>query len=152
MTVYYVAKSGSDLGKGTKDDPFLTINKAASVAVAGDTVIVREGVYREWVKPVNSGLSNRRRITFQAAEGEKVVIKGSEEIKNWDHVEGNIWKVVLPNEFFGDFNPYKEEVFGDWLIEPRGAKRHLGDVYLNGMSFYEANRYEDLHNPEIRTE
>ena len=32
MAVYYVAKNGSDLGKGTKDDPFLTINKAASVA------------------------------------------------------------------------------------------------------------------------
>lgn len=150
MTVYYVAKSGSDLGKGTKDDPFLTINKAASVAVAGDTVIVREGVYREWVKPVNSGLSNRRRITYQAAEGEKVVIKGSEEIKNWEKVEGTIWKVVLPNEFFGDFNPYKEEVFGDWLVTGHG--KHLGDVYLNGMSFYEADKYEDLLNPQVRTE
>ena len=82
--VYHVAKTGSDLGNGTKEAPFLTINKAASIAVAGDTVIVHEGVYREWIKPKNSGLSNTRRITYQAAEGEKVVIKGSERIKIGD--------------------------------------------------------------------
>lgn len=46
---YHVAKSGSDYALGTKQNPFLTINKAASVAVAGDTIIVHEGVYREWV-------------------------------------------------------------------------------------------------------
>lgn len=147
---YHVAKNGSDAGKGTKEDPFLTINKAASVAEAGDTIIVHEGEYREWVKPVNAGLSNSRRITYQAAEGEKVVIKGSERIQNWQKEEGTVWKTVIPNEFFGDFNPYREKVFGDWLV--RGHNKHLGDVYLNGMSFYEADKYEDLLNPEIRTE
>lgn len=145
--VYHVAKTGSDLGNGTKEAPFLTINKAASIAVAGDTVIVHEGVYREWVKPKNSGLSNTRRITYQAAEGEKVVIKGSERIQNWRHVEGSIWKVQLSNSFFGDFNPYKEKVYGDWLLYSPG--KHLGEVYLNGMSFYEVNSLEKLHNPSV---
>ncbi|NLG98712.1 MAG: DUF1565 domain-containing protein [Chloroflexi bacterium] len=148
---YHVAKNGSDSGQGTKDDPFLTINKAASVAMAGDTVIVHEGVYREWVKPKFKGLSNKRRIVYQAAQGEKVVIKGSEQIRDWQHVEGNVWKVVLPNSFFGDFNPYKETVFGDWLVTVEETK-HLGDVYLNGMSFYEVTRYEQLLDPAVRTE
>ena len=123
--VYHVAKTGSDQGQGTKQDPFLTINKAASVAVAGDTVIVHEGVYREWVKPKYKGLSEKRRITYQAAEGEKVIIKGSERIQNWENVEGNVWKCQLPNTFFGDFNPYKEEIFGDWLVTVEETK-HLG--------------------------
>ncbi|MFW6035073.1 MAG: right-handed parallel beta-helix repeat-containing protein [Halothermotrichaceae bacterium] len=150
---YHVAKDGSDFGKGTGEEPFLTINKAASVAEAGDTVIVHQGEYREWVKPVNSGLSNNRRITYQAAEGEKVVIKGSEKINDWEKVEDTIWKTVIPNEFFGDFNPYQEEIFGDWLITTdTGRTKHLGDVYLNGMSFYEAGNYEELENPEVRTE
>lgn len=148
---YHVAKNGSDHGKGTLQEPFLTINKAASVAMAGDTVIVHEGVYREWVKPKHQGLSEKRRITYMAAEGEKVVIKGSERIQSWQHVEGNVWKCVLPNTFFGDFNPYKEELFGDWLLTVE-EKRHLGDVYLNGMSFYEVNSYEQLLNPQVRTE
>lgn len=102
---YHVSKLGSDLGSGTKDDPFLSINKAASIAVAGDTVIVHEGVYREWVKPKNKGLSNKRRITYQSAKGDKVVIKGSERIQNWEQVEGDIWKSILPNSLFGNFNP-----------------------------------------------
>ena len=147
---YHVTKDGSDYAKGTLQDPFLTINKAASVAVAGDTVTVHEGVYREWVKPKYKGLSNQRRITYQAAKGEKVVIKGSEQIQDWQYVEGNIWKTVLPDSFFGDYNPFALEVFGDWLVSEE--TRHLGDVYLNGMSFYEASSLEELSNPEIKKE
>lgn len=148
--IYHVAKSGSDFGQGTLKDPFLTINKAASIAVAGDTVTVHEGVYREWVNPKYKGLSDKRRIVYQAAEGEKVVIKGSEEIKDWQKVEGNVWKVVLSNSFFNDYNPYELEIFGDWLVTT--DIKHLGDVYLNGMSFYEVNNYNDLLSPSIRTE
>ncbi|MCT2535992.1 right-handed parallel beta-helix repeat-containing protein [Aquibacillus koreensis] len=148
---YHVAKHGSDLNVGTKQEPFLTINKAASIAVAGDAVVVHGGEYREWVKPKNAGLSNTRRITYQAAQGEKVVIKGSERISNWEHVEETVWKVVLPNAFFEDNNPYQEEVFGDWLFKSKVPK-HLGDVYLNGMSFYEAEAFEQLLNPEVKTE
>jgi len=149
--IYHVAKYGSDQNPGTEQKPFLTINRAASVAMAGDTVIVHEGEYREWVKPRYPGLSDKRRITYMAAEGEKVVIKGSERIQNWQHVEGNVWKVVLPNSFFGDYNPYALEIFGDWLVTVE-EKKHLGDVYLNGMSFYEVNRYEDLFSPPVRSE
>lgn len=147
---YHVAKNGSDLGEGTKQNPFLTINQAASVAVAGDSIIVHEGEYREWVKPKNPGLSNTRRITYQAADGEKVVIKGSERIQDWQHIEGTLWKTVLPNQFFGDYNPYKEEIFGDWVVYNPG--RHLGDVYLNGMSFYEAENLDQLQKPYVQTE
>ena len=148
--IYHVAKSGSDRGTGTAGDPFLTINKAASVAAAGDTVIVHEGVYREWVKPKYSGLSNTRRITYKAAEGEKVVIKGSERITDWQLVKGTVWKTVLPNSFFGNYNPYTEEIFGDWVVYNPG--RHLGDVYLNGMSFYEAIHLEEVHQPTVQLE
>ena len=148
--IYHVAKHGSDLNEGSEKKPFLTINKAASVAQAGDTVIVHEGEYREWVKPRHSGLSDTRRITYKAADGEKVVIKGSERIQSWQHVEGTVWKVVLPNSFFGDFNPYKEKIFGDWIVYNPG--RHLGEVYLNGMSFYEAVHLEEVFHPVVRTE
>ena len=102
----HVAKNGSDYGLGTETSPFLTIDKAASVALPGDSVIVHEGIYREQITHINSGLSEARRITFKAADNEKVVIKGSEEIKNWEHVEQNIWKVDIDNQFFNHFNPF----------------------------------------------
>ncbi|MCL2628161.1 MAG: right-handed parallel beta-helix repeat-containing protein [Oscillospiraceae bacterium] len=150
MKTYHVSKTGKDTNLGTKENPLLTISAAASIARAGDTIIVHEGEYREWVRPKNPGLSNVRRITYKAADGEKVVIKGSERITNWEKVEGGVWKVTLPNTFFGDFNPYFETVIGDWLLYPQGRSAHLGDVYLDGMSLYEADSYSHVFKPEIR--
>ena len=42
---YYVAPTGNDSNTGTSSSPFLTIQKAADTANAGDSVIVRDGVY-----------------------------------------------------------------------------------------------------------
>lgn len=146
MTTYYVSNHGHVQAKGTQDDPFLTIDQSQDVVKAGDTVIVREGVYREWVKPRVQGLSDKRRITYKAAAGEKVEIKGSEVISNWEHVEGDVYRVKLPRSFFGSFNPFAETVHGDWLLTEE--VKHLGEVYLNGQSLYEASNYEDVITPK----
>ena len=42
---YFVAPNGSDEYKGNKAHPFATINHAASLAEAGDTVYFRQGIY-----------------------------------------------------------------------------------------------------------
>ena len=42
---YYVATNGSDSNSGSQASPFLTIQKAIGVASAGDTIIVKDGVY-----------------------------------------------------------------------------------------------------------
>ncbi len=148
---YHVAVTGCDFAEGTKEHPFRSISKAAEVAETGDKVIVHEGEYREWVKPNHSGYSNVSRITYEAAVGEKVVIKGSERIQSWEKLEGSVWKVVLSNSFFGDYNPYKEILTGDWLLYTPGIYLHLGDVYLNGVSFYETHSLEEVKNPTQRT-
>ena len=83
---------------------------------------------------------------------QRVVIKGSEQITCWEPVEGSVWKAVLPNSFFGTYNPYKEVLGGDWFIYPNDNSLHAGDVYLNGKSFYEAKSLEEVKNPVIRTE
>ncbi|MFI7426685.1 DUF1565 domain-containing protein [Micromonospora sp. NPDC049836] len=84
-SVFHVATSGSDRADGSAERPFRTINRAAGVAQPGDTVLVHAGEYREWVKPRYGGLSDARRITYQAASGEHVVIKGSERITAGNH-------------------------------------------------------------------
>lgn len=152
MREYHVAVTGCDFEEGTKDHPFRTISKAALLAMPGDRVIVHEGEYREWVKPAQGGTSSVSRITYEAAEGERVVIKGSEQITCWEPVEGSVWKAVLPNSFFGTYNPYKEVLGGDWFIYPNDNSLHAGDVYLNGKSFYEAKSLEEVKNPVNRTE
>ncbi|WP_041832280.1 right-handed parallel beta-helix repeat-containing protein [Actinoplanes sp. N902-109] len=149
----HVATTGSDDAEGSEKEPLRTINRAAALAHPGDTVVVHAGEYREWVTPRRGGLSDTRRITYTAAAGEHVVIKGSERITSWVPENGAVWRVVLPNSFFGDFNPYAEEVTGDWTVYAEGAPRkHLGDVYLNGRSFYEVAGRSELDDPPLRTE
>lgn len=148
--IYHISKQGSDQNDGSEEFPFRTIQKAAGIAVAGDTVLVHEGVYREWVRPENGGLNNGCRITYQAAEGEHVMIKGSEHIQGWERIRGTVWSVCLDNTIFGSYNPYAAVLDGDWLVSPREEKVHTGDVYMNGKSFYEAASLEEVMDPRKR--
>lgn len=148
---YHVAVTGNDTAAGSKENPFRTIAKAARIAETGDTIIVHEGTYREWVRPEHSGYSDINRITYQAAKGEKVIIKGSEQITTWEPYDGTVWKVTLSNSMFGDYNPYTESLTGDWFVYPDDGSVHTGDVYLNGKSFYEAKSIEEVKNPVKRT-
>ncbi|GAA2531715.1 right-handed parallel beta-helix repeat-containing protein [Winogradskya humida] len=152
-SVLHVATTGSDDSDGSAQRPFRTINQAAATARPGDTVVVHGGEYREWVTPRRGGLSDSRRITYAAADGEHVVIKGSERITDWESDGGTVWRAAVPNALFGDFNPFAEEVAGDWIVYPEGAPRkHLGDVYLNGRSFYEVADRAAVDDPPLRKE
>ena len=72
----HVAKNGLDAGKGSATDPFLTINHAAQEAQPGDKIIIHKGVYREQITLTRGGTSENLRITFMAAPGESVMVKG----------------------------------------------------------------------------
>jgi len=142
----HVATTGSDLASGNRDNPLLTISKAVSIAEPGDIVTVHAGTYREWVKPPRGGTGDSSRITYRAAKGEKVLIKGSERITSWTHQDGGVWRVELPNSFFGDYNPYALNVSGGWLNY--GNWHHRGDVYLNSEAFYEKESAEEVSKAE----
>jgi len=142
----HVAKTGSDLASGSRADPFLTINGAASIAQSGDTITVHTGTYREWVKPLRGGKGENERITYRAASDEKVLIKGSEPITSWTHQDSGVWRVELPNSFFGDYNPYALNISGGWLNY--GNWHHRGDVYLNGEAYYEKQSVEEVNRAE----
>ncbi|MBE6654881.1 MAG: right-handed parallel beta-helix repeat-containing protein [Ruminococcaceae bacterium] len=143
MAVYHVSKTGSDKNEGSASFPFLTISRAAKIAKECDTVIVHEGVYRECVSPEYGARNELGRITYTAAEGEKAVIKGSEEVCGWVR-EGTVWHTSVENSVFGSLNPYAEEIDGDWMQKPLDHKRHTGTVYLDGEALIEASVLEDL--------
>ena len=131
----HVAPSGSDTGDGSAAKPYATIGKAADIARPGDVVTVHAGIYRECVKPRRGGRSESERITYRAASGEEVVVKGSERIASWTSEGDGVWKVTLPAVFFGDYNPYALTLSGPWLNY--GQWHHRGDVYLDGEAFVE---------------
>jgi len=144
---FHVSVSGSDDQDGSVHLPFRTISAASRVARAGDTVTVHAGTYREWVDPLYGGTSDLNRIVYRAAEGEEVMIKGSEVVKGWEKVKNGVWKVTLGNGMFGDYNPYRELVTGDWFLD-YGRDHHTGEVYLNGKSFYEIDSLEKVFEPK----
>lgn len=149
---FHVSVAGSDANNGTVSAPFKTINHAAQVALPGDTVTVHAGTYREWVNPLNGGESEAKRILYRVADGEKAEIKGSELVAGWqrDKKGKGVWKVVLPNTFFGTYNPFNDRLFGDWLWSNR--IHHTADVYLNDVSLYEEASLDKVYSPDtIRT-
>ena len=145
---YHVSPSGSNAGAGTLESPFRTINHAAQVALPGDTVTVHNGVYREWVNPLNGGESPYKRILYRVAEGEKAELKGSEPVTGWKREKKGkgVWKAVVPNSLFGDYNPFLEKLYGDWLWSEHTY--HTGDVYLNDVSLYETTSLDKVFAPD----
>lgn len=139
----HVSKNGSDNNPGTEEKPFLTIQTAANIAQPGDVIIVHEGVYREKINPKYSGESDSKRIIYRAAKGNKVIIKGSEIIKDWINWNGFIWVKKIPNDFFGSFNPYSDIMEGHWFF-PEGKTYHTGAVYFNGSLLKEAQFKDEL--------
>lgn len=143
---YHVSVKGDDAHPGSETAPFRTINRAARFALPGDVITVHAGTYREWIDPPCGGTDPDCRIVYRAAPGEKVVVKGSEVVTGWKRDGDGLWSVVIPNEFFGDFNPYKELLGGDWFND-HGRIHHIGEVYLNGKSLYEKLSLDELRHP-----
>ncbi len=144
---FHVSIQGDDGNKGSLSKPFRTISAAAQAAQSGDSITVHEGTYRERITPPRGGESDAKRIVYQAADGEAVVIKGSEVIDWWQHFMGNVWKVTVPNSFFGKYNPYKDLIEGDWFTD-KGRPHHTGAVYLNGKQLFETHLMEQVLDPK----
>lgn len=143
---FHVSINGNDSNTGTRKAPLRTIQHAADLAQPGDTITVHGGVYRERISPPRGGDSDNKRIIYRAARAENVEITGSERATNWVKVQPNVWKVTIPNSFFGRFNPYNDVIHGDWF-NPRGRKHHTGAVYLNGDWLIEAASLDDVLKP-----
>jgi len=141
---WYVSPKGSDTNNGTVNNPFKTISHAAFLAIATDTVLIHAGVYRERVSPANGGISPLKRIVYMAFPGEEVWLKGSDVIKQWKKDKKGTWVSEVDNSFFGDFNPFAINIFGDWL--QKGKTLHLGEVYLDGNTLKEAKDFDETRN------
>ena len=73
---YYVDPAGSDLGPGSAGTPWRSIQHAADVMSAGDTVYVRAGTYAESVSLTRSGTPGVP-VRFMAAPGAAPVLDGT---------------------------------------------------------------------------
>jgi hypothetical protein len=142
IEIHVSAVSGNDSNPGTSALPYLTISKAASVAQPSDVVIIHTGTYREYVNPPTGGTSDTDRITFKAAPGEQVFVKGSEVINTWVNNGDGSWKIELPSAYFNGYNPYNLNV--DGAFQNYGQWHHRGDVYINNGVLNELQTLEQV--------
>lgn len=140
----YVSGNVLRSGDGSIGHPFKTIQEAANIAVAGDIVFVAPGIYREWVRPANSGTESGRIQYISTSRGE-AIITGAERLDGWEKFE-NVWRVRIPNSFFGSYNPFTDEVRGDWFWSSE-KNPHTGDIYIDGKSMYEVFDLSFCMNP-----
>jgi len=140
--IIYVAKTGLDSNDGNEKNPLLTISKAEALAQPGDRVIIHKGIYREMIVLHSGGTSTADRITYMAAVGEEVIIKGSEQIKSWVKEGGNSWRTEISESFFMGFNPFSE------CINKNVSSAHLGNVYMDNKPLREKINLKEVANNE----
>jgi hypothetical protein len=125
------AAGASDSNPGTAKKPLATIDAAAQLARPGDTVLVRPGVYREWVRPARGGELDKP-IVYRAADPGTVTVKGSDLFtpgwKRHEELEG-VWVADLPEEGYTYRNPYVTAWSTSALDHNPSARPHEGPEF-----------------------
>ena len=112
---YYVGTFGSDSHPGTLEQPFRTIQQAASNMVSGDICYIRQGTYHESVNIENQDGSDGAPITFTNYNNERVALDGTVKIDSiWGIHSGNIWKTTLNFDIWQLFVNRSEMVMARW--------------------------------------
>lgn len=111
---YYVDGANpmaSNANPGTKKHPFATINHAAQVLRPAERVIIAAGVYRERIVPARGGAGPDQMISYEAAPGARVILKGSRVFREpWTTADSasttRVWQARLEAKHFTDYNPF----------------------------------------------
>lgn len=168
IRTYYVDNRNpraADSNPGTKELPFLTINKAAQVLQPGERVVIMTGIYRERVDPARGGTGPDKMISYEAAPGANVVVKGSRPAKTgWEPSTGfkidlpattrakvKIYRRRLDDLDFQGYNPFgmvsimQDRVY--LMPKPEELWRHLarrGMVFVDGRRLEQVELYQHL--------
>lgn len=125
-TDWIVSPSGNDTtGDGSLEAPWKTIQKAANVAVAGDTVRIRGGTYREEVTPSNNGTAESP-IVFRPYLDETVVISGCDRLTGWTDIGGGVWEA----EMNWSLVEYRNQLFVNGTAMTKARWPNLADTDL----------------------
>lgn len=156
-----------DSGPGTEARPFRTISKAAQVLQAGERVVIHSGTYREFVQPARGGTGPTQMISYEAAPGAQVYIKGSEELKgqwvsraiqtrgqgpNDPPREVTVWNYKFrPDMFDSLYNPFAlASIMQNWSwLDPTRSDmgsyvRRRGLVFVDGKPLEPMEQLNEL--------
>ena len=166
--------SASDNNPGTEESPFKTINKAAQVLIPGERVVIASGVYRELIRPDQGGVSPTKMISYEAALGARVIVKGSRIVKEeWEMSTGfsnrndkvletglKIYQYDLENLELNGYNPFNisnimwDRVYMPFSLyaedrekfKPHALRR--GMIYIGDKKLEQVEKYDYLAEKE----
>jgi hypothetical protein len=170
---YYVdngSAAADDAGPGDRARPFRTISRAAQVLQPGERVVIAAGTYRECVRPARGGSGPGRMISYEAAPGAKVVIKGSEILKDGWRPETvsagsrtapgpqiTVWRHDLTSAMFPDlYNPFAlPSIMPSWgwldpkVVDMGAFLRRRGLVFADGKPLEPMEQLRELAMPDL---
>ena len=85
--------------------PLASLAQACAIARPNETIVLREGVYREVLAPKNHG------VTVRAMTGETVTISGADLFQGWQRAGDGRWSAPLaaePKQVLRDGQPWRE--------------------------------------------
>lgn len=162
----------SDGNDGSFDNPLKTINRAAQLVQEGERVLIYSGVYRETIYPKNGGAGEDKMISYEAAPGEHVIVKGSKIFKGtWEQKKvytdiikdttltytwsRRTWVATMPDSFFdNDYYPFQlpnilpeEHTLMPWAklvkdLPPYTSTRAM--LFENGARMIQLENYGDV--------
>jgi len=160
---WHVSLNGKDTNNGSEKSPFKTISKGDEMAQPGDTILVKEGIYRERVAPPRSGELGKP-IVYMAEPGQKVYIKGSDIWKPEWQKEGEGILYAKPADslftddvYFDSANPFKVDVsstpwgrngFREFPDKLGSVKYTLGQVFVDGKMWKQVPLKEELQTEQ----
>ena len=98
----HVDPKGDDQGDGSEAKPFRTIQHAADLAQAGDTVLVAPGIYRERIAPPRGGKEGTP-ITFRSSVKHGAIVRGSDSwMPQWRKVSPGLYAGKVDEAMFTD--------------------------------------------------
>lgn len=154
MTFFYIcSNNGDDSKSGDFDSPFKTIQHAASLAVPGDSILVKPGIYRERISPINSG-TRKKPIIYKSIEKNQAIVRGSIPWKPSEFINnissGKIDSTLFPDSSHVDgsnpfliplsVTPFKrngkpESLMREVTSSDPNMTYCLGQVFVNDLLF-----------------
>lgn len=140
---YHVAVNGNDANSGAREAPLRTLQRAADVARAGDTVLVRGGTYAERVVVKSSGEFGRP-ITFRPEPGTGDVV-----LKNPAREPSRSFMFTLEDKGYNCITgfTFADFEFGGAILIGGTNYAHDDEPQLARGNVISKNRFPRLGNP-----
>ncbi|MHB1157560.1 MAG: right-handed parallel beta-helix repeat-containing protein [Phycisphaerales bacterium] len=142
QTTWWVDASHTG-GNGSQTNPFTTINQAANAAVAGDTIYIQPGTYRESIN--NLTKSNLTIEGVNTTMSNRAVLSGSDVLAGWSRPDPSVpiyrvpWTIPVGSRY-ATFT----DGAGNIYLDGSNPLAYREQLFVNGLPMRQVLSHNDL--------